>query len=150
MQIVPLGFRHLPQVLEIEQRAYPWPWTEGMFVDSLRNGHLCFCLQQQQQLMGYIIVYVAVGECHVLNVCVDPQHQGLGLGQRLLDYALQAALELGAESAFLEVRVSNAAAIALYERSGFAQVGKRPNYYPAGDRREDALVYSRLLAKTTR
>lgn len=150
MEIGLLGFRHLPQVLDIEQRAYPWPWTEGMFVDSLRNGHLCFSISEQQSLLGYIIVYVAVGECHVLNVCVDPDHQGKGIGNQLLRHALQAALELGADSAFLEVRVSNVPAITLYERNGFEQVGRRPNYYPAGDDREDALVYRRELSKTAR
>ena len=141
MQFDVLGFRHLPQVLAIESRAYPWPWTEGMFVDSIRNGHLCFCVSDQQTLIGYIILSVAVGECHVLNVCVDPNHQGKGIGCKLLDHGFRAAADLGAESVFLEVRVSNAAAIALYERYGFQPVGRRPNYYPAGEQREDALVY---------
>lgn len=144
MQIRLLSFRHLPQVMDIEQRAYPWPWTEGMFVDSLRNGHLCYCICEQETLLGYIIVFVAVGECHVLNVCVDPDQQGRGLGRRLLEHALAAAADMGAEQAFLEVRVSNDLAIKLYESNGFLQVGRRKNYYPAGDGiREDALVYRR-------
>ena len=86
-----LGFRHLPQVLEIEQRAYPWPWSEGMFVDSLRNGHLCYHLSEQDRILGYIVVLVTAGECHILNICVDPNHQGKGCGRRLLEHALAAA-----------------------------------------------------------
>ena len=146
MQINLLSFRHLPQVMDIEQRAYPWPWTEGMFVDSLRNGHLCYCISERESLLGYIVVFVAVGECHVLNVCIDPDHQGRGRGRRLLDHALAAAVDMGAEQAFLEVRVSNDPAIKLYESNGFQLVGRRKNYYPAGDDvREDALVYRREL-----
>lgn len=140
-----LGFRHLPQVMAIEQRAYPWPWTEGMFVDSIRNGHLCYQLSDQGVIHGYIIVLVAAGECHVLNVCVDPDHQGQGYGRALLQHALSAAVDLGAEDALLEVRISNKTAIKLYESDGFEQVGLRKNYYPAGDAREDALVYRRQL-----
>ena len=145
MHIGPFSFRHLPHILDIEHRAYTWTWTEGMFVDSLRSGHLCFLGSDQGRAIGYIIVYVAVGECHVLNVCVDPNEQGKGYGRQLLDYALAAAVDLGAEDAFLEVRASNQAAIALYEKMGFTQVGLRKQYYPAGDAREDALVYRRPL-----
>ena len=148
MVICVTSFRHLPQVMEIEQRAYPWPWTEGMFVDSLRNGHLCYCISERDAVVGYIIVFVAVGECHVLNVCVDPEQQGRGIGRRLLNHALSAACDLGAEDAFLEVRLSNDPAIKLYESSGFEAVGRRKDYYPAGDQREDALVYRRVLSPT--
>ncbi|MEE2732292.1 MAG: ribosomal protein S18-alanine N-acetyltransferase [Pseudomonadota bacterium] len=145
MHISLLSFRHLPKVMDIEQRAYPWPWTEGMFVDSLRNGHLCYCIHDHDTLLGYIILFVAAGESHVLNVCVDPDQQGRGIGRRLLEHGLAAAMDLGAEAAFLEVRVSNDAAIRLYERNGFLLVGRRKQYYPAGDTREDALVYRRDL-----
>jgi len=150
MQMGPLSFRHLPQVMDIETRAYPWPWTEGMFVDSLRSQHLCFALTEQEHMLGYIIVYVAVGECHILNVCVDPLQQGKGYGRRLLDHALAVAVEQGAEAAFLEVRASNQPAIQLYERRGFEQVGLRKNYYPAGDSREHALVYRLQLEPLAR
>lgn len=153
MQIGLLSYRHLPQVMDIETRAYPWPWTEGMFADSLRSGHLCYLaserepgLQQDlERALGYIIVLVAVGECHVLNVCVDPQQQGNGYGRRLLNHALNAAVDLGAEAAYLEVRASNETAIKLYESAGFERVGLRKQYYPAGDVREDALVYRLAL-----
>lgn len=141
MQIGLLNFSNLPQVMDIETRAYPWPWTEGMFADSLRSGHLCYLASEQQRALGYLIVYVAAGECHVLNICVDPVEQGKGLGRTLLNHGLRAAVDLGAEVAFLEVRVSNAPAIRLYEACGFDRVGLRKQYYPAGDSREDALVY---------
>jgi ribosomal-protein-alanine N-acetyltransferase len=131
----------LPAVMDIEERAYPWPWTEGMFRDSLNSGYLCHVLADAGQLLGYTVIYVAVGECHILNICVEPDKHGLGLGRMLLRHALECAVDLGAEQSFLEVRPSNVSAIRLYESMGYVQVGRRKDYYPAGDAREDALVY---------
>jgi len=150
MQIGLLSFSHLPQVMDIETEAYPWPWTEGMFADSIRSGHLCYLASEGDRALGYIVAYVAAGECHILNVCVDPTEQGNGLGRKLLRYALGVALDLGANEAFLEVRVSNDPAIGLYEATGFEVVGVRPRYYPADDGREDALVYRLELSTLTR
>ncbi|MAR89255.1 MAG: ribosomal protein S18-alanine N-acetyltransferase [Pseudomonadota bacterium] len=140
-----MSFRHLPEVMAIEQRAYPWPWTEGMFVDSLRNGHWCYLARRGQQVLGYAILSLAVGDCHLLNLCIDPAQQGRGYGSRLLQYAIRQVTEQGACDLFLEVRVSNKAAMALYTSQGFQQVGRRRDYYPAGEAREDALVYHRVL-----
>lgn len=131
----------LPAVMDIEERAYSWPWTEGMFRDSLNSGYLCHVLADAGQLLGYTVIYVAVGECHILNICVEPDKHGLGLGRMLLRHALECAVDLGAEQSFLEVRPSNVSAIRLYESMGYVQVGRRRDYYPAGDTREDALVY---------
>ncbi|WP_198043275.1 ribosomal protein S18-alanine N-acetyltransferase [Ketobacter nezhaii] len=147
MQFQLMSFSHLPLVMEIEQQAYPWPWTEGMFVDSLRNGHLCYVALEEGVLVGYAILYVAVGECHILNICVSPRRQNQGLGQKLLEYVLAASVDHGAEKALLEVRPSNVAAVALYQRAGFEQVGVRKDYYPAGSEREDALVFTLPLGR---
>ncbi|MFZ5605410.1 MAG: ribosomal protein S18-alanine N-acetyltransferase [Pseudomonadota bacterium] len=140
----------LPAVMDIEERAYRWPWTEGMFRDSLNSGYLCHVLADSGQLLGYTVIYVAVGESHILNICVEPDKQGLGIGRMLLRHALECAVDHGAEQAFLEVRPSNLPAIGLYESMGFVQVGLRKEYYPAGDAREDALVYQADLAGFSR
>ena len=141
MQFLLMHEGHLSSVMEIEERAYPWPWTIGMFHDSLNSGYLCHVLVDAGQLLGYTVIYVAVGECHILNICVEPEKQGKGAGRMLLRHALECATDHGAEQAFLEVRPSNAPAIHLYESMGFVQVGVRKDYYPAGEQREDALVY---------
>lgn len=146
MQIQLMSEILLPDVMDIEQRAYPWPWTERMFRDSLNSGYLCHVLADAGQLLGYTVIYVAVGECHILNICVEPEKQGLGLGRMLLRHALECAVDHGAEQAFLEVRPSNIAAMRLYESMGFVQVGLRKEYYPAGNAREDALVYQADLS----
>ena len=140
----------LPAVMDVEQRAYPWPWTLGMFRDCLNGGYLCHVLADAGQLLGYTVIYVAVGECHILNICVEPDCQGRGLGRMLLRHALECATDHDAEQAFLEVRPSNATAIRLYESMGFVQVGLRKEYYPAGDKREDALVYQLDLTSLLR
>ena len=131
----------LPAVLEVEQRAYPWPWTEGMFRDCLGSGYLCHVLVDAGQLLGYTVIMVAVGECHILNICIEPEQHGKGLGRMMLRHALETAIDHGAEHSYLEVRPSNIAAIRLYESMGYRQIGVRKDYYPAGDTREDALVY---------
>ena len=83
---------------------------------------------------------VAVGEAHVLNICIDPDLQGTGHGRRLLRSLLKLARGHGAERVFLEVRPSNPNAIALYHDEGFNEIGRRPRYYPAKQGREDAIV----------
>lgn len=141
MQFLPMSTAHLSDVMDIEIRAYPFPWTEAMFADSMRSGYLCHVLADAGQLLGYTVTYVAVGELHILNICIEPAKQGLGLGRMLLRHALEIGADLGADQAFLEVRPSNDAAINLYESMGFITVGVRPDYYPADTGREDALVY---------
>ena len=87
----------------------------------------------------------AVGECHLLNLCVHPDWQGRGLGRRLLLRLFAIGKANNADTAFLEVRASNRRAIALYESEGFCEIGLRRGYYPAGDKREDAIVMARPL-----
>ena len=88
---------------------------------------------------------VASGECHILNLCIQPQAQGIGLGGRLLEYLLDVARMHSADTAFLEVRPSNDTAKNLYLNSGFNEVGMRRNYYPARDGREDAIIMAYSL-----
>ncbi len=132
---------HLPEILAVENRAYQFPWTEAMFADSMRQQHLCYGTFDQGKLLAYCIAYIVIDECHILNVCVDPQYQRQGLAQDLLRFVLTKAKDLGALESFLEVRPSNIAAIQLYSRLGFDQVGLRKAYYPGVDRREDAWVF---------
>ncbi|MGM0412696.1 MAG: GNAT family N-acetyltransferase, partial [Pseudomonadota bacterium] len=84
--------------------------------------------------------------CHILNLCTAPARRGQGLGRLLLRALLAEGRLAGAEQAFLEVRPSNTAAVALYQAEGFETVGVREAYYPAGGGREDALVLRKDLA----
>lgn len=130
----------LERVLEIETRAYPFPWTAGIFRDCLRAGYGCWVLEREGQVIGYGILSVAAGEAHVLNVCVMPGAQGAGHGRRMMKRLIDLARWHRTERVYLEVRPSNPRAIALYHDMGFNEIGRRPNYYPASKGREDALV----------
>lgn len=136
----PMRESDLPAVMAIEQRAYAFPWTQGVFRDCLLANHPSWVLCESGHIIGYAVLSVAADEAHVLNLCTSPDVQGRGHGRRLLRALLQLARGRGAHRVFLEVRPSNANAIALYHTEGFNEIGRRPRYYPARDGREDALV----------
>lgn len=136
----PMREADLDAVMLIEQRAYPYPWTRGIFRDCLRAGYPMWLLERQGVIVGYGVLSIAAGEAHVLNLCTAPGNEGQGLGARMLQTLLKVARGQRAQRVFLEVRPSNPRAIALYERSGFNEIGRRPRYYPARDGREDAIV----------
>jgi [ribosomal protein S18]-alanine N-acetyltransferase len=140
-RILPMHVSHLPQVLEIERRAYPFPWSEGIFRDCLKAGYSGWILSNEQGAMGgYALMSMAVDEAHVLNLCIDLTAQRQGLGRMLLEHMIRLARAANATIVLLEVRRSNKAAIHLYESHGFQRLGLRKGYYPAEGGREDALV----------
>ncbi len=141
----PMRDSDIAAVMAVELRAYPHAWTEGIFRDCIRVGYQCWVATRGDDLVGHAVMSVAVGEAHLLNICIDPASQRQGLGRRLLRRMLRCAGELQADTAYLEVRAGNVAAQALYESQGFVQVGQRRDYYPAGEAREDALVYAKTL-----
>lgn len=145
LRIRPMQVEDIAAVLAVESAAYHHPWTEGIFRDCLRVGYCCWVCELDGQAVGHGVMSIAVGEAHVLNVCISPSWQGLGLGRRLLDRLLRIAREHHADTAYLEVRVSNESARKLYESAGFNQVGNRRDYYPHHRGREDAVVYAMAL-----
>ena len=118
----PMRDDDLDAVMRIEVRAYPFPWTAGIFRDCLRAGYPAWVLVQDARILGYGVLSVAAGEAHVLNVCIDPDDQGQGHGRRLLRALVRAARGQGAQRVFLEVRTDNPAR-RLYHRLGFRRVG---------------------------
>ena len=145
----PMREADLERVLDIERRAYGFPWSPGIFRDCLQVGYCCWVLEREQ-VDGYGIMQVAVGEAHVLNLCIAPEAHGTGLGRQLLRSLMSVATDHGGESVLLEVRPSNAHALALYRSEGFRTVGTRRGYYPAQGGREDAYVLSRPLRRALR
>lgn len=135
----------LDRVMDIELRAYPFPWTQGVFRDCLRSGYDCWVLQRGDDIIGYGVLSVQAGEAHVLNVCVAPEAQGEGHGRHLMKRLIDLARWHRAERVFLEVRPSNPRAIKLYDSLGFNEIGRRPRYYPAANGREDAIVMAQEL-----
>lgn len=132
----------VPQVLRVEQAAYPFPWSGGNFVDSIGSGYVCRVARDESgRLIGYFLMMMALDEAHLLNITVDPLMHGRGHGLALLQHATECARERGMRSIMLEVRPSNRRALAIYERYGYGRIGVRRNYYPAPDNaRENAIV----------
>jgi ribosomal-protein-alanine N-acetyltransferase len=138
--ILPMLDSDLPDVAAIEQKSYTFPWSENIFRDCLRVGYTCRALDLAGQIIGYGVMSLGAGEAHILNVCVRDEYRTVGFGRRLLEHLLERAAAAGVSEAFLEVRPSNLAAIRLYQKLGFEQIGIRRGYYQAPDGREDAIV----------
>lgn len=135
----------LDAVIAIELASYPFPWTRGIFADCLRAGYRSWVATRDGTICGYALLSLGAGEAHVLNLCVSQAARGCGLGRQLLGQLLDDARRFGAERVFLEVRPSNREALALYHDVGFHLITRRPNYYPAHNGREDALVMAMEL-----
>jgi len=135
------------RIFEIEELAYPFPWTRSLFSDCLRAGYAMFGLQIGKDLVGYTIFNWAVGEAHLLNLCIHPEWQHRGYGSLLLEYAINHVARQDNETLFLEVRTSNSRAAKLYKNRGFNVIGSRRSYYQAGEGREDAIVMSLVLRR---
>lgn len=140
-----MRFADLDAVLATEQEIYPFPWTRGNFSDSIHAGYGCWICEAAGSLAGYGVMTTGAGEAHLLNLSVAVDWQRQGLGRRLLHHFVRLARERGAGMLYLEVRPSNVAARRLYELESFHEIALRPNYYPAPDGREHAIVMRRIL-----
>ncbi len=144
VEIRRLSYPDLPQVIGIERRVFPTPWSLAMFVLELsKQSGICLAAVSEQRLVGYLICSRYDTVWHVMNIAVDTDHQRKGLGSALLG-ELYARVDDASARFTLEVRRSNAVAINLYEREGFRAAGIRRRYYQ--DNGEDALVMWRTPA----
>jgi ribosomal-protein-alanine N-acetyltransferase len=134
-----LRLADLTDVEAIERRAYRTPWSRSMFVSELaKPTSICLGAFEGEQLVGYVINSRYVDAWHVMNVAVDPDYQRRGIATTLLQRLFELTADDERRGYTLEVRVSNAGAIELYERLGFERRGTRRGYYT--DNREDALI----------
>jgi len=141
----PMAANDIGPVIALEHAVYPFPWSEQIFRDCLRVGYDCWVVDADSRVAGYGIMSMGAGECHILNLCIDPGLRRRGVGRMLLCMLLSRARRAGMLHAFLEVRPSNKAAMALYEGMGFERIGLRRGYYQAAVGREDAIVYRKAL-----
>ena len=134
-----LELRDLGAVEEIERRAYPTPWSRSMFASELaKPSSISIGAFDRENLVGYLIISRYVDAWHVMNVAVDPDYRRRGIASALLERLFELTVDDEQRGYTLEVRVSNAGAIELYERLGFVSRGIRRGYYT--DNREDALI----------
>jgi ribosomal-protein-alanine N-acetyltransferase len=140
-----LTYADLPQVIAIERRAFPTPWSLAMFVLELsKPSGICLVALLDGRVVGYLVCSRYDVVWHVMNVAVDPERRREGIATAMLEHLFAQADKPG-EQYTLEVRTSNDPAIALYEQFGFESAGVRPGYYH--DNKEDALIMWRTAAE---
>jgi ribosomal-protein-alanine N-acetyltransferase len=142
-----LAYADLPQVIAIERRAFPTPWSLAMFVLELsKPSGICLTALEDGEIVGYLVCSRYDTVWHLMNVAVEPSRQRQGIASALLERLFEQA-DRPNEQYTLEVRTSNESAIRLYERFGFRAAGRRRAYYH--DNREDALIMWRTVEERT-
>lgn len=137
----PVTLEDAPALAALHATSFDRPWDAGEMAELVAAGAF-----GRATTSGFILCRDGGGEAEILTIAVDPTARGRGEGRALVEAAAAAAAERGAQSLFLEVAADNVAALALYRRAGFAQVGLRRGYYPgANSRMIDALILSRAL-----
>ncbi len=135
----------ITQIMLIENAVHVVPWTEDTFYMCLQAGFLGWVLEHEKTIIGFVVVSFQQVECHILNIGVVHAYQRQGLGYQLMQHVLHLAKQKGTQIIYLEVRRSNARAIALYKKMDFQLVGERKDYYPTVAGSEDALIFAKNL-----
>ena len=149
MRIEPLLQSEAQPAYDICTESHPNPWSFKVFQDCLTSPYRGFQLNNNQTTIGYYIALFVADEVTLMDIAVDRAHRGKGYGQKLLSHCLSIAQESYASCCWLEVRASNASAIALYQANGFDLIDTRKGYYQIQAQsdgqvvREDAFVMKR-------
>ena len=139
MEIIKMNESHVSQIAELEKLCFSDAWSENSIRSELSNKlSLWLVAVDGDRVAGYIGSQTVLGWADMMNLCVSPDYRRQGIGEQLTMELERQLREEKVECLTLEVRVSNAPAITLYEKLGFQQVGKRPRYYEKP--REDALI----------
>ena len=139
MRIVNMNTDHVSQVAELEKLCFSDPWSENSVSSELNNPlSLWLVAVDGERVAGYVGSQSVMGESDMMNIAVHPDYRRRGLAEMLVAELVTALKNAGNTCLTLEVRASNAPAIALYEKTGFSQIGLRKNYYR--NPREDALI----------
>ena len=134
----------LLSVYQIEKDSYDFPWSEKIIEDCLLNNYDCF-IAKNSRTVGYVIAKISSLDSHILNLTIDANYRGYGIGSSFVDLIIKECRLQGSHSIFLEARVTNLVARKLYQKYGFRSIGLRKNYYKNKSGREDAIVYRKNL-----
>lgn len=149
IEIQPFSAAHTAEAAELERQCFAAPWSEAALREELDNPNALFLAAvdtDTDETVGYLGCHLILDEGYIANVAVSQRHRRRGIGRQLVQALIERASANGASFLTLEVRVSNASAIALYRGCGFHPVGTRPNFYEKP--REDALLMTRMLDKS--
>lgn len=139
IEILPMNETHVAPIAELEKICFSDPWSESSIASELSNPLSCWLVAVEgEKVAGYIGSQTVMGETDMMNVAVHPDFRRQGVAKALILALVDALKERGSHWLMLEVRQSNAPARALYAKLGFAEVGRRKNYYR--NPKEDALI----------
>ena len=145
IRIVPMSADHLDELERLERICFSRPWSKRMLGEELENQCAAFLVAEDEggKVLGYAGLLVMMDEGYITNVAVFPEYRRMGVAAKIIEVYLNFAKANRLAFLTLEVRPSNAAAIALYQRFGFEEVGRRKNYYDLP--KEDALILTRYF-----
>ena len=130
---------HIASVARLERENFSLPWSENVLSSELKNPlSLWVVATNDGAVIGYVGAQIVPDEADMMNLAVDAQYRRQGIGKALVEHLIASLQERMVRSLTLEVRVSNAPAVSLYEGMGFLTVGRRPNYYQKP--KEDAWI----------
>ena len=145
IRIVPMNADHLDELERLERICFSRPWSKRMLGEELENQCAAFLVAEDERgtVLGYAGLLVMIDEGYITNVAVFPEYRRMGIAAKIIEVYLNFAKANDLAFLTLEVRPSNEAAIALYRRFGFEEVGRRKNYYDLP--KEDALILTRYF-----
>ena len=138
--VSPATKEYASAIAEIEKQSFSTPWSEKAICESMDAGTCFFVSHIDDRIAGYMGISKICGEGYVTNIAVLPEYRRLGIGEKILEYVINASKD-ELEFISLEVRVSNTPAISLYKKFGFAEVGRRKRFYTHPD--EDAIIMTK-------
>ena len=139
MTVQKMDKNHVSQVAELEKLCFSDPWSENSVASELKNPlSYWLVILDENTVAGYVGSQTVLGETDMMNIAVHPDYRRQGLAERLVTELVEGLKGMDSHCLTLEVRASNVPAISLYEKLGFAQIGRRKNYYR--NPREDALI----------
>jgi ribosomal-protein-alanine N-acetyltransferase len=145
IEITPLLLEEVDLIMSIENSCHAYPSSLKNLSTSFSKRYHNFKMTLGGKIVGFYMAELVVDEMTLHNICIDPSLQGKGYGRKLFEHFLDSARAHKVVQLWLEVRESNASAIALYQNSGFDVAGTRRDYYPSDKGREDALLMGSML-----
>lgn len=139
--IISMDYRHIKDIVKLEQICFSTPWSEQSILDAFKTGTRFFVCEKDDNVLGYVGISAILDEGYITNIAVFPKYRKMGVASALLKHLQNFAKGNSLSFISLEVRESNSTAISLYEKFGFNVEGKRKNFYT--NPQEDALIMTR-------